>query len=57
MERLAVGFPQRPELEALRDHILKQLRLGRQAPGYKAAQKALEHFIVELIKSDKNGVF
>lgn len=57
VERLAFGFPQRPELKALRDHILKQLRLGRQAPGYKAAQKSLEHFIVELIKSDKNGVF
>lgn len=57
VERLAVGVPQRQDLEALRDHILKQLRLGRQAPRYKAAQKALEHFIVELIKSDKNGVF
>lgn len=57
VERLAVEFPQRQDLEALRSHILKQLRLGRQAPGYKAAQKALEHFIVELIKSNKNGVF
>ena len=57
VKQLAVGFSQRPELEDLRSHILKQLRLGRQAPGYKAAQKALKHFIVELIKSDKNGVF
>jgi len=41
----------------LRAQSLKKLKLVRQASGYKAAQKALEHFIVELIESDKNGVF
>lgn len=29
-----------PSLEALRDRILSNLKLGKQAPGYKAAQKA-----------------
>jgi hypothetical protein len=57
VERLALSFPQRADLDALRHQVLKELKLGKQAPGYKAAQKALEHFIVELIKSDKNGVF
>jgi len=57
VERLALSFPQRANLEALRHQVLKELSLGKQAPGYKTAQKALEHFIVELIKSDKNGVF
>jgi len=41
----------------LRAQSLKKLKLVRQASGYKAAQKALEHFIVQLIESDKNGVF
>jgi hypothetical protein len=31
------------DLEALRDRILLDLKLGKQAPGYKAAQKALEN--------------
>ena len=57
VERLALSFPQRANLEALRRQVLQELRLGKQAPGYKTALKALEHFIVELIKSDKNGVF
>jgi hypothetical protein len=35
-------------LEALRDSILSGLKLGKQAPGYKAAQKALDHFISQL---------
>lgn len=57
VERLAFSFPHRADLEALRHQVLKELKLGKQAPGYKTAQKALEHFIVELIKSDKNGGF
>lgn len=37
-----------PDLEALRDRILKNLKLGTQAPGYKAVRKALDQFIREL---------
>nr|MDZ8287723.1 hypothetical protein [Nostoc sp. ChiSLP01] len=39
------------ELEILRDRILSQLKLGKQATGYKTAQKALNRFIIELIGS------
>ncbi|WP_281357398.1 hypothetical protein [Brasilonema bromeliae] len=35
-------------LETLRNQVLFELKLGKQAPGYKAAQKALNHFIVKL---------
>jgi hypothetical protein len=35
-------------LEILRDQVLLQLKLGRQAPGYKAALKALNYFIAVL---------
>ncbi len=38
-------------LEALRDHILLELKLGKQATGYKAALKALNRFIAELTTS------
>lgn len=34
--------------ESIRDHILFELKLGRQASGYKAAQKALNRLIAEL---------
>lgn len=37
-----------PDLEAMRDRILSDLKLGKQAPGYKAAAKALDRFITEL---------
>lgn len=37
-----------PALEELRERVLSSLKLGKQAPGYKAAQKALERFISEL---------
>lgn len=40
-------------LETLRDQVLLQLKLGKQAPGYKAALKALNHFIAELTHQDK----
>ncbi len=33
------------DLAKLRDRVLAELKLGKQAPGYKAAQKALENFI------------
>jgi hypothetical protein len=32
-------------IETLRDRILSELKLGKQAPGYKTALKALNHFI------------
>ncbi len=48
MERVAVSLPQVADLEALRDRVLSNLKLGKQAPGYKAAQKALNRFIAEL---------
>lgn len=35
-------------LETLRNQVLLELKLGRQSPGYKAAFKALNHFIVLL---------
>jgi transposase len=40
MERVALRLPQVADLEALRDRVLSNLRLGKQAPGHKAAQKA-----------------
>ncbi|WP_096598274.1 hypothetical protein [Calothrix sp. NIES-2100] len=39
------------ELEILRDRILSQLKLGKQATGYKTAQKVLNRFIAELLGS------
>jgi hypothetical protein len=37
-------------LETVRDQVLLQLKLGKQAPGYKAALKALNHFIAALTR-------
>lgn len=56
MERAKITFPQVVDLEALRDRILFDLKLGKQAPGYKAAQKALNRFITKLIHPNR-GVF
>lgn len=42
-----------PKLENLRDRVLFELKLGKQAPGYKAAQKALNRFIAQLTGSTK----
>ncbi len=39
---------QLPDLEGVRDRILKSLKLGTQSPQYKAARKALDQFIREL---------
>ena len=56
-EQAVTALPQMADLEALRDseallrsadRILLDLKLGKQAPGYKAAQKALNRFIAEL---------
>ncbi len=54
MGRATNALPQILDLEALRDRVLFDLKLGKQAPGYKAAQKALNRFIAELThpKSD-----
>ncbi|MES1026662.1 hypothetical protein ABN584_27590 [Gloeocapsa sp. BRSZ] len=43
-----IFLPQTADLENLRDHFLSKLKLGKQAPGYKTAQKALNWFIVKL---------
>lgn len=44
----AVRLPDMENLFTLRDRVLLELKLGKQAPGYKAAQKALAHFIAKL---------
>jgi hypothetical protein len=47
----SVGLPPTSELEILRDRVLSELKLGKQASGYKTAQKVLNRFIAELIGS------
>jgi hypothetical protein len=48
-ERSAINFVHDiVDFEAIRDRILFELKLGRQASGYKAAQKALNRFIQEI---------
>jgi hypothetical protein len=37
-----------PDLPAIRSRVLAGLKLGKQAPGYKAAAKALSEFLREL---------
>jgi hypothetical protein len=44
----AAPMTQLEALEALRDRILFELKLGKQAPGYKVTLKALNRFIREL---------
>lgn len=39
------NFTQVNDLEAMRDHVLTRLKLGKQAPGYKKAVLALNQFI------------
>ena len=48
IEPAVIALPQMAELENLRNRILLDLKLGKQASGYKTAQKALNHFIAEL---------
>ncbi|QLE52861.1 hypothetical protein FD724_33390 (plasmid) [Nostoc sp. C057] len=50
-ERQSVALPTIRELEILRDRVLSELKLGKQATGYKTAQKVLNRFISELIGS------
>ncbi|MCC5619736.1 hypothetical protein LC605_32910 [Nostoc sp. CHAB 5836] len=48
-ERSAINFVHGiVDFEAIRDRILFELKLGRQASGYKAVQKALNRFIREI---------
>ena len=47
-QQAVTALPQMADLEALRERILLDLKLGKQVPGYKAAQKALNRFIAEL---------
>ncbi|MEM6401187.1 MAG: hypothetical protein AAF757_13285 [Cyanobacteria bacterium P01_D01_bin.116] len=53
-ERLATLEQQKkvptPDLQVLSERVLAQLHLGKQAPGYKSAKKALSNFITELNK-------
>lgn len=44
----ATNLPHLEALEALRDRILSELKLGKQATGYKVALKTLNRFISEL---------
>ena len=53
MEQAKITFPQVVDLEALRDRILFYLKLGKQAPGYKAAQEALNRLIAKLTHPDR----
>jgi hypothetical protein len=46
-------LPSMAQLSALRDRVLSELKLGKQAPRYKAAQKALDSFIAQLTSSRK----
>lgn len=39
------------KLENLRDRVLSELKLGKQASGYKVAQKVLDRFISEFNRS------
>ena len=37
-----------PDYQAIRDQVMNSLKLGKQAPGYKSAIKALNRFIAEI---------
>lgn len=54
VERATITLPLMADLETLRDRILFDLKLGKQASGYKAAQKALNRFIAELTHLAEN---
>lgn len=49
VERARVQLPQPNNLEAVRERVLKSLKLGKQAAGYKTAKLALNQFI-ELLR-------
>jgi hypothetical protein len=37
-----------PSLEAVRDHILSDLKVGKQSPEYKRTKAAIDRFISEV---------
>ena len=37
-----------PDYQGIRDRYLSKLKLGKQAPGYKAAVKALDYLISQV---------
>lgn len=41
--------PQQPDLEAIRDHALTKLKVGKQAPEYKRAKKYMDLLLAELL--------
>lgn len=43
--QLSTTLPTMATLETLCNQVLLELKLGKQSPGYKAARKALNHFI------------
>ena len=52
LTQLQSQLPKEPEqsldYQAIRDKVLSSLKLGKQAPGYKSAVKALDRFIAEV---------
>jgi hypothetical protein len=48
----ATTLPTIATLEAKRNQVLLELKLGKQAPGYKVAFKALNNFIALLLRQD-----
>lgn len=48
LSQQAKALPLIADIEAIRARVLFDLKLGKQASGYKAAQKALNRFIAEL---------
>ena len=52
LTQLQSQLPKEPEqsqdYQAIRDKVLSSLKMGKQAPGYKSAIKALERFIAEI---------
>lgn len=50
-QTLVTSLPELKTFEDLRDRILLELKLGKQATGYKTALKALNRFIAELTTS------
>lgn len=48
LSQLQKESQKRQDYEVIRDKVLNSLKLGKQAPGYKSAVKALDRFIAEI---------
>jgi predicted GNAT family acetyltransferase len=48
LSQLQQESEQHQDYQVMRDKVLNSLKLGRQAPGYKSALKALDRFIAEI---------